>query len=275
MKKIVFTSNELEQILNLYQHEGMGMAKIGTMFNVSKTVISRVLKENGVKIKQDNHVYKADYRIFENINTPEKAYWLGFIAADGCVYDRPQNATIKITIHEKDKAHLEKFKKFLNSNIPIKETISQGFSGYASSPCVTIDVNSKKMAYDLIDKNIVPRKSLILKPPKIDEQYYLPYIMGYFDGDGSIYKTGKNHLEFGIEFIGSLETISWINQVLNLNAKLEKRNVDKETYHIRCGGIQKPYSIIKPIFNSVDIHLDRKYLLFQELENVVLNRNIK
>ena len=50
-------------------------------------------------------------------------------------------------------------------------------------------LNSKKMSNDLIDKGIVPNKSLVLKKPNIPQQYYLPFILGYFDGDGSIHKT--------------------------------------------------------------------------------------
>lgn len=52
-----------------------------------------------------------------------------------------------------------------------------------------IVLNSKKMSNDLIDKGIVPNKSLVLKPPKINKKYYLPFILGYFDGDGTISKT--------------------------------------------------------------------------------------
>ena len=76
------------------------------------------------------------------------------------------------------------------------------------------------MAQDFIDHGVVPKKSLILEPPKIDSEFYLPYIMGYFDGDGTIYKTNSN-TEFTIGFIGSKATIEWINEVIGLNAKLE------------------------------------------------------
>jgi hypothetical protein len=47
------------------------------------------------------------------------------------------------------------------------------------------------MSDDLTDKGVPPKKSLILKPPKIEKKYYLPYICGYFDGDGSINKTSQ------------------------------------------------------------------------------------
>lgn len=97
MKRIEFTEQQLLKIFYLYDEAHLSMKKIGEEFGVSRSVISRVLKENNIEIRKDNHVYKANYRIFENIDSPEKAYWLGFIAADGNVYVRDTNATISIT----------------------------------------------------------------------------------------------------------------------------------------------------------------------------------
>ena len=45
-----------------------------------------MLRENEIEINKDKHFYKADYNKFEIIDNPEKAYWLGFLAADGCLY---------------------------------------------------------------------------------------------------------------------------------------------------------------------------------------------
>ena len=40
---------------------------------------------------------------FKNIDTEEKAYWLGFIAADGCVYKMSKNAhRLQINLSYKD-----------------------------------------------------------------------------------------------------------------------------------------------------------------------------
>ena len=57
--------------------------------------------------------------------------------------------------------------------------------------------------------------------------------------------------------------------------KIEQRKLETPIYHIRCGGTNKPYQIMKRLYDSCDIHLDRKYNIFKELETVVLDRNIK
>lgn len=222
------------------------MAKIGEKYGVSKNVISRVLKEENIEIRKGNHTYYADYRKFEIIDSSEKAYWLGFIAADGCVYTRNNGTNsdfILINLSRKDKEHLESFKQFMNSNVKIQDHIqTTGFSN--NSEMSKIVFNSHAMAQDLIDKGVTSRKSLTLKPPKIDKKYYLPFILGYFDGDGSISYSEQG--AYSISIVGTKELLTWINNILLISSILEKRkDDDKNNFYIRCGGTYKPYNIMK------------------------------
>lgn len=253
------------------------MAKIGIKFNVSKTVICRVLKENNITYRNDNHKYRADWRKFQNIDNEEKAYWLGFIAADGCVYQRSNNKSgnfLSINIHQKDKEHLEKFRSFMNSNVKIINYIqNSGFSN--NTPMSKIVFNSNDLVQDLINKGIVPHKSLILKPPNINEKFFFPFILGYFDGDRCLSLIEKT-AQFELPFVGTKEVLDWINKLLSISSHLRQRvDTEKNTYYIKCGGTLKPYKILKKIYNSVSIHLNRKYNKYKILETVVLNRNIK
>ena len=273
MRKIEFSQEQLKQIIELYNNN-YTLKSIAEQFNVSRTVITRVLKESGIELRKSTHKHQCNYSIFKNIDTIEKAYWLGFLAADGCNYKRQGNATIFINIHQKDKEQLEKFKDFCNSDAEIIEYIQT--AGYSNNtPMCKMSIYSTEMSNDLIDKGVPPKKSLILKPPKIEEKYYLPYILGYFDGDGSISKTTQyNNYEISIQ--GTKEILEWINSILNISQKLEQRkDTEKNSYYIRCGGTNKPYQILKQLYNSCEIHLNRKYQIYKDLETVVLNRNIQ
>lgn len=161
------------------------------------------------------------------------------------------------------------------TNAEIKTFIQA--SGYSNNtPMCKIVLNSKKMSQDLSNIGIVPKKSLILKPPKIDSQFYLPFILGYFDGDGSIYLNSSKEINYGISFEGTKEILEWINSLLNISSNLEKRyDNNKNSYSIRCGGTRKPYQIMRQLYESVDIHLERKYKIYKTLETVVLSRNTK
>lgn len=273
MKRIEFTQEQIDDILEKYQNN-YTQKTIGEIYGVSRRVIKRVLEESEIEIRQRTNKYQADYDIFETIDSPEKAYWLGFIAADGCNYYREQNASIILNIHQKDIKHLEKFKDFCNTNAEIKTY--NAFEGFSSNtPMCKIVLNSKKMSQDLTNKGIIPNKSLVLKPPKISENYYLPFILGYFDGDGSISKTSQYN-NYSISIQGTKEILEWINEILSISSSLEKRNEnEKNSYYIRCGGTLKPYQILSKLYNSCEIHLDRKYNIYKTLETVVLSRNIE
>ena len=274
MKKINFSIEEIQDIILKYNNN-WSQRKISEFYNVSRIVIKRVLQEENISIRKRTNKYYANYDAFENIDSTEKAYWLGFLAADGCNYQRAENASIILTIHQKDREHLEKFKKFCNTNAKIIDYIQN--DGYSNNtPMSKIVLNSMKMSNDLIDKGIVPKKSLILKKPNISKDFFYPYICGYFDGDGSISKSNQNN-NYLINIQGTKETLLWINDLLNISDRLEKRNKNdnKNSYYLRCGGVYKPYQILNKIYYSCDIHLERKFNIFKNLETVVLSRNIK
>lgn len=276
MKKIEFSQEQIEDILNKYQ-DNWSQQKIANFYNVSRPVIKRILEtqDKGIIIRDRTSKYQYQQDIFEIINTTEKAYWLGFLAADGCNYQREHNASIIININEKDIEHLNKFKQFCKTDAEIKSYI--GYEGFSkSTPMCKITLNSKKISNDLIDKGILPNKSLILQPPKISKEFYKPFILGYFDGDGSIFKASQYN-NYSISIQGTKEMLTWICQVLDWDAKLEKRNPNStnNSYYIRCGGTNKPYQVLNQLYNSCETHLDRKFNIYKTLETVVLNRNIE
>ena len=131
MKKIEFSQEQIEDILNKYQNN-WSQQKIADFYQVSRPVIKRILKVQNDKIIIRNKTSKYQYQqnIFEIIDTAEKAYWLGFLAADGCNYQREHNASIILNVHWKDMKHLNKFKQFCNTNAEIKSYI--GYEGFSN-----------------------------------------------------------------------------------------------------------------------------------------------
>lgn len=139
------------------------------------------------------YVYNKDY--FEKINTSEKAYWLGFLYADGCITrfykgEVLKSMSLEITLKDADCEHLIKFKNALESNIPIQHRIITG--KYKADRIV---VNCTKICNDLIKLGCTPTKSLTLEFPKKDiipQDFIRDFIRGYFDGDGGVsYTEGK------------------------------------------------------------------------------------
>lgn len=269
MKKIEFKQNEIIDIVELYKNN-FALSSIGKKYSVNRNVIKRILLENNIELRKVTTKYQSNTDIFKQIDTKEKAYWLGFIAADGCIYKRNNNKSgsfLVISLSRKDKNHLIKFKEFMGSNVPILDFIQdKGYSNHTEMSKIII--NSTDLVNDLCLLGITNKKSLTLKPPKINPQYYLPFIKGYFDGDGSLYKI-KSTNNWGLNFEGTKEMLEWIADVLHLNNKLEKRYKDNpnNNYYIRCGGNNKTYIIMKEFYESVDISLDRKLEKYTLLKN--------
>lgn len=59
-------------------------------YNVDRKTTGKFLEEKGIKSLKGNHYrkYFHNENFFENIDTEEKAYWLGFMFADGYISEK-------------------------------------------------------------------------------------------------------------------------------------------------------------------------------------------
>lgn len=142
--------------------------------------------------------YKFKIDFFEKW-TPEMAYILGFLYADGDIEDvRKSSRTQYTTIASVDKEILESIRKAmgsehnLNYRAPRKVTYGNGKT-YESSGIYRLRIGSKKMFDDLLKLGLTPRKSLTIKfPDNIPNDCFSHFVRGYFDGDGCVtIKKGK------------------------------------------------------------------------------------
>lgn len=117
--------------------------------------------------------YQWNESFFESIDTEQKAYWLGFIAADGCV-DKKE---FRLHLSERDIKHLNKFKSTIQSTHPIHRTANKS---------ATFIIGNKKIVKDLTALGIVHRKTFTLEYPFIPQKLNRHFIRGVFDGDGCI-----------------------------------------------------------------------------------------
>ena len=64
---------------------GVSTIKISKTLNISRGRFSTWLKNEGVNVSVCPQRKKINENVFKIINTEEKAYWLGFLYADGYV----------------------------------------------------------------------------------------------------------------------------------------------------------------------------------------------
>ena len=139
---------------------GTSMRQLEKEYNITRQSISKYIKDNNISIKiSGRRKYIHDFDFFEKIDNEIKAYWLGFMFADGYIVDYSNNYgedSFGIKLHQKDFSHLEKFKTDLNATNPILDTTEK-------TPSCRLLCTSQKTVNDLIDKGCEKRKSLILK----------------------------------------------------------------------------------------------------------------
>lgn len=144
--------------------------KIMEQFNIkSNQTVYDIIKRNGRSHQIANKKYNVNSSYFKDINTEEKAYWLGFLYADGYVRLR-RSGELRLKLKQTDKKHIELFKKCIESTHPIKDSVSivkYSDNKISKSKSSYISINNTKIVRDLIKLGCVNAKSFIIKLPKL------------------------------------------------------------------------------------------------------------
>lgn len=172
--------------------------------------------------------------------TPQMAYMLGFIAADGCLHkyvDKINSYLISIQLNSKDRHILESFNKMIGSDRPIRtipksESVAKNGKTYKKGEQSGWCINSAQIAQDLMRLHIHPRKSWTAEwPGDYPPEFMHHYVRGFFDGDGSIHlikHPSQTSKYIGVNFCGPEQYL------LGLKAALEPI-------------IGKPYGYMRPV----------------------------
>lgn len=192
------------EIIKLYNN-GLTIQKIGMKLNISDWTVRNRLVKAGITIRP-NRKYFFDENTFKDIDSEWKAYFLGFMFADGCI--RKDGNIAKISISKKDEEIIEYFAKKLGRD-KIKITVDKPkkYKNRNNGEKINLLLCSKKLCSDLMNKGCTPQKSLTLDWPKnVPEHLINHFIRGYFDGDGSISKNGKSvSFNCSLLFAGKLQ----------------------------------------------------------------------
>lgn len=161
--------------------------------------------------------------------------------ADGCVCVSHNKTKTKIKIYlleitlcEKDRGHLEKFRECIKTDASIKDkTVKLNNKEYKS---VRLSVCCNKMCLDLIKLGCASRKTYIISFPSDDivpERYKRDFIRGYFDGDGCICVPESTPNIIIANFTGIIGMLSQIQaylfskKIIDYNYTIETRKNNK------------------------------------------------
>lgn len=253
-KKIILTQEQEEEIVRLREKEHYTVSQIAEAVGLGKTTVIRklmaIMGEDGYKRTSSKLVY--DRYFFHQIDTKEKAYWLGFVTADG--YVNEQRKFLQIHLQWSDKEHLEKLLKAIQAEKRIQ--VKQELHSITGNKIATICLNGKEIVEGLVKQGVRQGKSTRENPPEnLPEEFYPDYIRGLWDGDGCI---NKRKIDISISF----KMCAWLQDVLIKKCNITKTNICFHCNTYRLMITKNRLNVLEYLYYpclSKDIVLDRKY----------------
>ncbi len=279
-RKIIWDEECTNFIIDCYQNKKMSIANIGKEIKVSPQSISGRLKECGIHIRTDREQalkYSVNEHFFDVIDNEKKAYWLGFMYADGYITDKRKHSSYRIgmSLSLNDIERLESFKKDLEYTGLIKiYEVKQGYKPGIKYGRLLIASN--QLAEALIDKGCIVQKTKKLTfPPDsiVPKELKYHFIRGYLDGDGSIIvRLGEdgNLISGTIGFTGTKEFLTGLKDFLNKSQlAFDKRYKDREDniYSLNIGGEMQVIEMCYRLYGHATTYMERKYKKYRLLVN--------
>lgn len=251
-------------IIKDYQNK-VSLKDLKKKYNISVAMIYKILDKFEIPRKGNCRKYFFKETYFDIIDTEEKAYFLGFLYADGNNYS--PTGCIQLKIQENDVEILNRFSTILSNNekLPIRRVKRK-----EGKDQVCLKLSSKYMSSILYNKGLIDAKSLILTFPDtsiVPEELQSHFIRGYFDGDGciNIYKTTGN-----FTITGTKEFLITLQDILIKELKLNKTKftITKNINNLVYGGNRQIVKIREWLYKDATIYLERKYKKFQDIKQI-------
>ena len=261
-----------EEIINslIEDYKTLSIKNIAKKYHFSTDKINVILKLNNIPITPSayhkNYLEKVDHFYFDKIDSEEKAYWLGFLYADG--YNNTDFYQVEFSLKEEDKYMVKLFKKSLLSTYKIdKRKIvlnDKEFYSYRHT------VYSKRISKKLEELGCPKNKSLVLKFPSykiVPKELIHHFMRGYFDGDGCI---------SGTKFMlnGTKEFLDIYIDILRENTKISNAGywqMDGKSFRWTHASKKDLILIKEFLYKDSTICLKRKFDRFNKIAPLISN----
>jgi hypothetical protein len=284
----------IEEITHLYLNEGKSLKALSRKFGISPNTIKNRLVGNNVPIRTQIAKYDFNQNFFDEINTEEKAYWLGFIWCDGSVISSASNSlSVKVSLSEVDDGHLVKLKEVLDADHPIHYyEIAQGYGSAFREARLNIGNThfgkTLREVYGMIPYRTDPYMAI----ERVPDNLMRHFIRGVYDADGSIslyYAQEKDcrnptmkmslqlyTTEVLIDFIQGYFVTERLRETKTKTIKRHKGR-DGHATGLNISGTNQVVGILEYLYGDSSVHLERKYNKFLELKEAKrkFNENYK
>lgn len=267
MSRKKIPESNYDKIVDMYLN-GYSSVQIGKLYGMSHKPVLSILEKMGVSRNWNSlRKYELDEHYFDEIDTPNKAYILGLLYADG--YNNTSLNVIRLKLQKEDKQILEYISKELGYTAPLTFD-ERSKENEKWKDIYSLTIRSAHMSETLDKIGMHQAKSLILTFPEwLDSTLYSHFLRGYIDGDGSIYCYDKK-MNWNVSIVGTCDFCNSVKSIIentldiHAHVKLDGRHNDI-TCDIRLGGNKQVFKFLNWIYKDADLKMERKYKKYQQL----------
>ena len=251
---------------------GASGKQAGKLVGCSENTCYEYVRKYGYNVRS-NRKHSVNESYFDVIDTEAKAYWLGFITADGCIRPGSRRAALQILLKSSDIDHLRKFKRDIQSDHPV--AIRENKTSNNPYSFAVFCIYSLYLVNALEKLGVYSNKASIVKPCcHVPNDLLRHYWRGVFDGDGSICQDGGDN-RWVINLTGNSFMVSgfdsFVKSYVKTKAKPRKRK-GRKTTEVNYGGNALPKNIASLLYEGATVYLDRKHRRYKRLMRVPVIR---
>ena len=280
--------NQWLELIAKYETGKYLCSDLSTEFQVSRPAISIQFKKRGIKLNKHrartNRKYTLNEQYFDVIDTQEKAYFLGFLYADGT--NCKNGRRVDLTLAEEDKEILEKLAALVESNKPlIRVKIKDRQPTRQDQFCFSM--NGTRISQRLTDLGCMNNKTFKLKFPtkeQVPEHLRRHFIRGYFDGDGGISFTmppSRNCMVYKISITSTQDMLNSIKYLIqkdllvniSIRPSYAPKRDKKIIMELDIVGRKQVMAFLDWMYKDASISLQRKFNKYREMQEYLLNKS--
>jgi hypothetical protein len=208
-----------------------------------------IRREVGAALGRSARIYSVDNSAFSKIDSPESAYWLGFILTDGNI--SKDRRILQIQLQTRDNMHLEKFADFISTDMPVKVWRNKCY----------LSVSSKPICDNLINIGVMPQKTLHTKSlhDSVPDEFHRDYWRGVVDGDGTLFIGTGTYKYPTLALIGDFHLMEAFCDLCERICGKRPKNHKEINSWVASLHTHSAIKMAEYLYSGASVYLDRKY----------------
>lgn len=249
----------IERVQELWR-TGLNTREIAEKVGKSRPTICLYLKyrTDVNALSRPKRKFSLNENFFSAIDTPEKAYWLGFLLGDGNI----SRTTVRTVLQGRDGHHLETFAENVKYDGPVKCWV-QKYKNGKSFPRTSLILCSRRMVDDLMKMgwDDFKRKGDTRIVESVPREFLQPLMRGMFDADGCLTYSGKSALFLFVDAHASV--VTWyrdqlVRELDRSEVKVRTSNRKQTCWVFHYGGNLQVKKILEWLYQGGGPSLRRK-----------------